>query len=143
MRQSFHDWFRVRLLPCYEEVSRQLTLLQYYKVVKGDGLNTIVQSDYVNSTFMATTIGDSHVFWQGLIRGEPAVEKDDISIVQTTDSSVKKSYISGKDAQKKYKVPKKSKIEVAAEIPAKYLNWYYLDEDFEVITVPGQVIDID
>ncbi|KAF7537631.1 hypothetical protein G7Z17_g12815 [Cylindrodendrum hubeiense] len=113
LAETFYQWFT------------------YYKVPRGDDVLEIVGGKYQTAKYMAKTIQQSHGFWEDLVRGR--VDSNEISYNQTSHRDWKKSYVDSKDATKKFKIPKKSKILPAAERPAKYDNWYYLDEDYKLI----------
>ncbi|OAQ92140.1 inorganic diphosphatase [Purpureocillium lilacinum] len=120
LKKQFYDWFT------------------YYKVVKGDGLNTIVGKDYKDAAYMREAIAESHGFWQDLILGKE--KHDKISTRQTSNPRACKSYIPSKNATKEFDIPEKSNVLPPAAKPKQYDYWYYLDKDFNVI--PGQVIDV-
>jgi inorganic pyrophosphatase len=80
---------------------------------------------------MVKTIKSSHGDWQDLVRGK--VDSNEINYNQTSSKNFKKSYVKSKDATKKFGLPEESKILPAAERPAKYDLWYYLDEDYKLI----------
>lgn len=82
---------------------------------------------------MAKTIKSSHGDWQDLVRGK--VDSNEINYNQTSTKSYK-SYVKSKDATKKFDIPAKSNILPAAERPAKYDLWYYLDKDSKLIQLP-------
>lgn len=79
---------------------------------------------------MAKTIKSSHGDWQDLVRGK--VDSNEINYNQTSSKSYK-SYVKSKDATKKFGLPVEPKILPAAERPAKYDLWYYLDKDYKLI----------
>lgn len=85
-------------------------------------------------------IEESHEFWLNLIKG--VTQKDKISLNQTTMPTFCNTYTAPGDATEKFDIPAQSDIQPAAEIPDKYKYWYYLDEEFNVITVPGETIDV-
>ena len=114
---------------------------QYYKVLRSGALNFIVENKYQNSTFMREKIGESHEFWEKLLKGE--TKKSKISLNQTSHPTWCKNYIKSEDTTKAFKLPTKSDIKPAAAKPEKYDRWYYLDSKFQPIAVPGEIIDID
>ncbi|VZI20256.1 unnamed protein product [Fusarium fujikuroi] len=115
LAKTFYNWFT------------------YYKVARGDSVLEIVGGDYQNAKFMAKTIKSSHGDWQDLVRGK--VDSNEINYNQTSTKSYK-SYVKSKDATKKFDIPAKSNILPAAERPAKYDLWYYLDKDYKLIQLP-------
>ncbi|KAM0449836.1 hypothetical protein ACHAO4_007136 [Trichoderma viride] len=121
LKQTFYDWF------------------VYYKLLRSGSLNTIFGNKYQDSNTARDIVGESHGFWKDLISGKEDPGK--ISISQTSQPDVCKSYIESKDATDEFDLPKKSKIEAAAPRPAKYDKWYYIDENFRIL--PEQVIDVD
>ncbi|KAJ6440687.1 inorganic diphosphatase [Purpureocillium lavendulum] len=120
LKKQFYDWFT------------------YYKVVKGDGLNTIIGKDYKDAAYMREAIAESHGFWRDLILGKE--KHDKISTNQTSNPRACKSYIPSKEATKAFKIPEKANILPPAAKPKQYDHWYYLDKEFNII--PGQVIDV-
>lgn len=114
---------------------------KYYKVVKGSGLNTIVGKAYQNATFMRKTLAESHGYWRDLVLGKEKPGK--ISTRQTSNPRACKSYIPSKDATKEFGIPEKSKVLPPAAKPKQYDYWYYLDQQFNVIKLPGQVIEVE
>ena len=112
-----------------------LTSPQYYKVARGDEVLEIVGGDYQNAKFMAKTIKDSHGDWKDLVRGK--VDSNEINYNQTSTKKYKKSFVRSKDATKKFNLPAKSSVLPAAERPAKYDQWFYLDGDYKLIQLPG------
>ncbi|POR39154.1 Inorganic pyrophosphatase [Tolypocladium paradoxum] len=123
MKQEFYDWFT------------------YYKVVKGSGLNPIVGKTFQNATFMRKTLAESHGFWRDLILGKEKPGK--ISTRQTSNPRACKSYVPSKDATKVFGIPEKSNVLPPAAKPKQYDYWYYLDQQFNVIKLPGQVIEVE
>ncbi|KAF5006210.1 hypothetical protein FDECE_7369 [Fusarium decemcellulare] len=119
LAETFYNWF---------------TYPKYYKVARGDEILEIVGGDYQNAKFMAKTIKDSHGDWQDLVRGK--VDSNEINYNQTSTKKYKKSYVRSKDATKKFNLPTKSSVLPPAERPAKYDQWYYLDEDYKLIELP-------
>ncbi|KFA66697.1 hypothetical protein S40285_05004 [Stachybotrys chlorohalonatus IBT 40285] len=123
LAQSMHDWFI------------------YYKVLRGSGLNTIVNNGYVDAPAMHHHIAESHSFWQNLVRGVTQVEE--ISTNQTSHPAWCRSYVPADQTTELFDVPAQSNILPAAERPSRYDRWYYLDADFQPIDVPGEIIDVD
>lgn len=117
-RQAFYDWFI------------------YYKVVRGNGLNTIVGGDYVNATFMAGIIEESHGYWQNLLQGKS--DPNEIALNQTSHPRWCSTYIPSDEATETFDIPAEADVKPAAARPTQYDFWYYLDEDFNLIELPGQ-----
>ncbi|CAG9988637.1 unnamed protein product [Clonostachys byssicola] len=117
LRQQFHEWFI------------------YYKVIKGDGINTIVGGEYKDAATMQDVIAESHGFWQDLVKGKGEHEKNEIAINQTSNARYCKSYIKSSEATEAFNIPAKSNILPAAARPSEYDNWYYLDSDYNQIIV--------
>lgn len=55
---------------------------------------------------------------------------------QTSNPKWCKTYVPSKDATKEFDLPEESKIEPAAKKPEEYEQWYYLDEEFNLIELP-------
>ncbi|KAK0382988.1 hypothetical protein NLU13_8904 [Sarocladium strictum] len=108
----------------------------YYKVARGKSTNTIVGGNYVNATFATDVVRESHEYWLDLMRGRTEAKK--ISRDQTSNPEWRETYVEKKAATRKFKIPKKSRVEPAARKPEKYENWYHLDEQFRLIELPGQ-----
>lgn len=105
-------------------------------MVKGDGTNTIVGDEYQNATLARRIVSESHGYWQKLADGSTDVEK--IARNQTSNPEWASTYIKSSKATEAFDLPKKSDVKPAAERPAEYDVWHYLDENFEVIELPGQ-----
>jgi inorganic pyrophosphatase len=114
--QTFRDWFT------------------YYKIARGDEIIPIVGETYQNVSFVEHVIEESHGFWNDLVQGKE--DSNEINYNQTSQTDLK-SYVGCKDATKKFKLPKKSKIETAAKKPEKYDSWYYLNAERELIEIPS------
>ncbi|KAK2764574.1 hypothetical protein FQN54_009269 [Arachnomyces sp. PD_36] len=117
LRQSFYDWFI------------------YYKVIKGDGTNTITGSAYQNATFAQQIIEESHGYWTNLVNGKS--DPNEITVDQTSNPDYD-GYIPSDEATEEFDIPKNSDILPPEEKPAEYDQWYYLDEDFKPVVLPGQ-----
>lgn len=90
---------------------------------------------------MNTKLAESHKHWRNLARGKE--ERGEISISQTSNPRLCKSYVKSEEATRKFKIPEKSNILPPAARPAPYDRWYYLDGKFDLITVPGDVVEVD
>ncbi|KAK2594131.1 hypothetical protein QQS21_008130 [Conoideocrella luteorostrata] len=121
--QSFHDWFI------------------YYKIARGKGLNTIVGNAYVNASTMLAKLVESHQHWRDLALGRQ--DKGEISVWQTTNPRACKTYVKPEEAGRKFGIPDRSKTLPAAARPAPYDRWYYLDGGFGLVTVPGDVVEVE
>lgn len=100
----------------------------------------MIGNKFQDTSTMIKHIDESHEFWRKLIRGE--TQKEKINRDQTSMPRMCKTYTPSEEATDKFGIPAASDIKPAAPIPDKYKYWYYLDEDFKVITVPGEVIDV-
>ncbi|KAF2728833.1 inorganic pyrophosphatase [Polyplosphaeria fusca] len=114
--QAFRDWFT------------------YYKVPRGDDVIPIIGDTYQNVSFIIDTIEESHGWWKDLVSGSEDSGK--INYNQTSQAGLD-SFVSCKEATKKFKLPKKEKIEPAADKPDKYKWWYYLDEEKNLVEIPS------
>ncbi|KFG81996.1 Inorganic pyrophosphatase [Metarhizium anisopliae] len=118
-----------------------LAMIDYYKVARGKGLNPIIGNEYVNARTMNAKLAESHQHWSDLVLGKE--DRGKISIWQTTNPRACKTYVKPEDATKKFGIPEKSNILPPAARPAPYDRWYYVDEKFTLITVPGDAIEVD
>ncbi|KAL2796002.1 inorganic pyrophosphatase [Aspergillus keveii] len=110
--QSYRDWFT------------------YYKVARGDDVIPIVGESYVNSTFATAVVEQSHGYWLDLIKGE--VDSNEINYNQTSRPDIKGSYVS-KCKATDFGIPDESDEKPAAEKLKRFEQWFYLDEDFQLI----------
>ncbi|KAJ0424266.1 inorganic pyrophosphatase [Aspergillus carlsbadensis] len=110
--QSYRDWFT------------------YYKVARGDDVIPIVGDSYVNSTFATAVVEQSHGYWLDLIKGE--VDSNEINYNQTSRPSIKGSYVSKCEATD-LGIPSESDEKPASEKLKRFEQWFYLDEDFQLI----------
>ncbi|KAL2214510.1 inorganic pyrophosphatase [Sarocladium strictum] len=110
----------------------------YYKVARGNPTNTIVGGDYVNATTAVEVIHESHEYWLDLMKGKTVAKK--INREQTSNPRWCKTFVEKEVATEKLNIPKQSKIEPAAKKPEKYEYWYYLDDEFKLIELPGQKV---
>lgn len=108
----------------------------YYKVARGKSTNTIVGGDYVNATFAASVIHESHEYWLDLMKGKTEAKK--IKRDQTSNPRWCKTFVAKNETTEAFDIPAESKILPAEKKPEKYEYWYYLDEEFKVIELPGQ-----
>lgn len=109
VRQQMYDWF------------------VYYKVVKGDGTNTILGEEYQNATFAQQVLSESHDYWLNLMKGKS--EPGKIVRNQTSNARFCSTYIPKEDTTEAFKLPSESEILPAAEKPEEYNRWYYLDPE--------------
>lgn len=110
----------------------------YYKVARGNPTNTIVGGDYVNATTAIEVIHESHEYWLDLMKGKTVAKK--INREQTSNPRWCKTFVEKEATTEKFDIPKESKIEPAAKKPEKYEYWYYLDDEFKLIELPGQKV---
>ncbi|KAI7161867.1 hypothetical protein KC349_g2533 [Hortaea werneckii] len=103
-----------------------------YKIARGDEYIPIVGGSYVNATFAAETVNDSHRFWQALVAG--LVDSNEISYNQTTMIRYNDSYIQPGEAATKFDIPRDSDIQPAAEKPEKFQEYYYIGSNLELIS---------
>ncbi|KAL4918734.1 inorganic pyrophosphatase [Aspergillus aurantiobrunneus] len=111
--QSYRDWFT------------------YYKVARGDDLIPIVGNSYVNATFAAATVAQSHGFWLDLVKG--TVDTGEINYNQTSRPDIPHSFISKSSATDRLGLPAESDEKPAAPKPARFEQWFYLDKEFQLI----------
>jgi inorganic pyrophosphatase len=90
---------------------------------------------------MNAKLAESHQHWRNLATGKE--KRGDINVWQTTNPRFCKSYVKPEDATAKFNIPKKANILPPAARPAPYDRWYYLDGSFNLITVPGDVVEVD
>ncbi|KAH7149117.1 inorganic pyrophosphatase [Dactylonectria estremocensis] len=115
LSSDFYDWFH------------------HQKVPGGEFITEVIDGKYQKAKFVAKTVEKSHEFWGDLLRG--TVHSTGINYNQTNNRELKESYVNSKNATQRFSIPKRSKILPAAERPAKYDSWYYLNEDHELIQV--------
>jgi inorganic pyrophosphatase len=113
MVQAFYDWFL------------------YYKVPRGDGVLEIVGGAYQNASFITNeVVSQSHGYWRDLVAGR--VDTNDIKYNQTSRKRFE-SYVPSGIATREFELPRKSRILSAEPKPAEYEEWYFLDEDYELV----------
>jgi inorganic pyrophosphatase len=111
--QAFYDWFT------------------YYKVARGDGVIPIIGESYQSASMIIDeVIPQGYEYWKQLISGEE--DPGQINFNQTSFPEYE-SYIKPQDTTKAFDIPKESRLEPKAPKPTEYDEWYYLDEDFELI----------
>lgn len=116
--QAFRDWFT------------------YYKVARGDDVIPIIGESYQDASFIIeNVIPTSHQYWKDLISGEEDPGK--INFNQTTFPEYD-SYIAPDQTTRTFDLPRESRPEPAASKPTQYDEWYYLDEDFQLIDQEAQ-----
>ncbi|KAL4950985.1 inorganic pyrophosphatase [Aspergillus filifer] len=111
--KAYYDWFT------------------YYKIARGDDLIPIVGGSYVNATFAASKIEESHGFWLDLVKG--AVDTNEINYNQTSRPDIMTSFVPSSNATSVFDIPVESDEKPAEPKPARYDQWFYLDEDFQLI----------
>jgi inorganic pyrophosphatase len=88
---------------------------------------------------MATAvIQESHEYWLDLMKGKTVAKK--INREQTSNPKWCKTYVEKAATTEKFGIPAESRIDEAAKKPEKYQYWYYLDEEFKLIELPGQKV---
>ncbi|OJI99423.1 hypothetical protein ASPVEDRAFT_187574 [Aspergillus versicolor CBS 583.65] len=111
--ESYYDWFT------------------YYKVARGDDLIPITGDRYVNATFAASKVKESHGFWLDLVKGK--VDTGEINYNQTSRPDIPHSFVPKQAATDRFDIPAESDEKPAAPRPARYDQWFYLDKDFNLI----------
>ncbi|KAH8896853.1 inorganic pyrophosphatase [Thozetella sp. PMI_491] len=114
--QDMYEWFK------------------YYKVARGNPINVITGEAYQAATTIVDVIEQSHGWWNSMIHGE--LNGGEINFNQTSTRSANVSYVSACSTTKKFNLPTKSDIQPAVAKPEEYNWWYYLNSDWELITVP-------
>jgi len=102
-----------------------------YKIARGDEYIPIVGGSYVNASFAAETVQDSHRFWQALVAG--LVDSNAISYNQTTMARYNNSYIQPGEAATRFDIPRDSDIQPEAEKPERFQEYYYIGSNLELI----------
>lgn len=102
-----------------------------YKIARGDEYIPIVGGSYVNASFAAATVNDSHRFWQALVAG--FVDSNEISYNQTTLPQYNGSYVRPSEAAERFGIPVESNVLPAAPKPEEYQQWYYINANYELI----------
>lgn len=111
--QSLYDWFT------------------YYKVARGDDVIPIIGDSYQSAEMIVNeVVPQGHEYWRQLISGKEDPGK--INFNQTSFPEYD-SYVKPQDTGRVLGIPKESKPEPAALKPTQYDEWYYLDEDFQLI----------
>ncbi|KXJ89048.1 inorganic pyrophosphatase [Microdochium bolleyi] len=113
--KTFYDWFT------------------YYKVARGDSLIPIVGEAYQSAAFIEDVVAKGHKYWAELVAGQ--VKPGEINYNQTSMPELENSYVSACNVSKNFGIPATSNVLPAAEKPAKYDRWYYLNEKFELIKI--------
>lgn len=90
---------------------------------------------------MNAKLAESHEHWRNLVLGKE--ERGEINIWQTTNPRACKFYVKSEEATGRFKIPGKANVLPAAGRPAPYDRWYYVDGDFKLITVPGDVVEVE
>lgn len=71
-----------------------------------------------------------YAWWLDLISGK--IDPDGLSVNQTSFGQFE-SFVEPGEAARELEIPERDAVEPAAEKPAQYDYWYYLDEDFGLI----------
>lgn len=109
--------------------------LQYYKVARGGDVIPLIGGGWHNASFAAQVVGESHEYWLDLVKG--AVDTGSINYNQTSRPDIRKSYVSRCSATAQLDLPAESDIKPAAPKPERFNQWFYLDEDFQLIEPPA------
>lgn len=104
-------------------------------MARGDGVIPIIGETYQNVAMMRDVLEKSHKSWLELVRGE--VDSNKINYNQTSQPHIKRSYIGRCQTTQALGIPAKSDVKPAATKPGVYERWYYLDDKFALIKVPG------
>jgi len=111
--QAFYDWFR------------------YYKVARGDGVIPIIGNAYQDASYITQhVLPQGHEWWVDLVSGRE--DPDGLSINQTVLEGLE-SFVEPAETGEVFDIPREDDMLPAAEKPAVYDEWYYLDEEFGVI----------
>ena len=111
--QAFYDWF------------------QYYKVARGDGVIPIIGNAYQNASYITQhVLPQGHEWWVDLISGKE--DPDGLAINQTSYQDFE-SFVEPAETRETFDIPVEDALLPAAEKPAAYNEWYYLDAEFGLI----------
>ena len=86
---------------------------------------------------MRDVIKESHGYWSDLVLNK-AGDRGKIITKQTSNPRACKSYVASDQAVEKLGIPAKDNKLSAEKRPVEFDYWYYLDDKFELITLPGQ-----
>lgn len=112
--QALRDWFT------------------YYKVARGDDVIPIVGETYQNASFIIDeVVPTGHRYWKDLVSGRE--EPGEVNFNQTSFPEYDHSYVAPDQTTETFDLPKESRPEPAAAKPSQYEQWYYLDEDFQLV----------
>ncbi|KAH7368769.1 inorganic pyrophosphatase [Plectosphaerella cucumerina] len=120
--------FRPGLLAAYKD------WFTYYKVARGGDVIPLIGGGFHNASFAAHVVEESHGYWLDLVKG--AVPTGSINYNQTSRPDIRKSYVSKCAATAQLGLPAESNIKPAAAKPERFNQWFYLDEDFQLIEPP-------
>lgn len=110
---AFYDWF------------------QYYKVARGDDVIPIVGDAYQNASYITEhVLPQGYEWWVDLVAGR--IDPDGLATNQTSFEEFE-SYVAPSETEKAFGIPVQDDVQPAAEKPAEYDEWYYLDGDFRLI----------
>jgi inorganic pyrophosphatase len=111
--QAFYDWF------------------QYYKVARGDGVIPIIGDAYQNASYITRhVLPQGHEWWVDLVSGRE--DPDGLAINQTSFEEFE-SFVEPTETREVFEIPVEDEILPAAEKPAVYDEWFYLDAEFGII----------
>ena len=110
---AFYDWF------------------QYYKVARGDGVIPIVGDAYQNASYITEhVLPQGYEWWIDLVAGR--IDPDGLAVNQTSFEEFD-SYVTPSETGKEFEIPAENDVQPAAAKPTEYDEWYYLDEDLQLI----------
>jgi inorganic pyrophosphatase len=111
--QAFYDWF------------------QYYKVARGDGVIPIIGNAYQNASYVTQhVLPQGHRWWVDLISGRE--DPDGLSINQTSFGDFE-GFVEPAETRAIFEIREEDAVLPAAEKPAMYDQWFYLDAEFGLI----------
>ncbi|KAL4822064.1 inorganic pyrophosphatase [Aspergillus spinulosporus] len=102
-----------------------------YKVARGDSLIPIVNDTYVDATFAASVVQQSHGYWLDLISG--IVDSNEINYNQTSRPEIAGSFVSRFNTTARFGLPAVSDERPAEAKPERFERWFYLDEEGRLI----------
>ena len=110
---AFYDWF------------------QYYKVARGDDVIPIVGEAYQNASYITEhVLPQGYEWWVDLVSGKE--DPDGLAVNQTSFEEFE-SFVEAGETAEAFRIPEVDDVLPAAEKPAVYDEWFYLDEEFGLI----------
>ena len=111
--KAFYDWF------------------QYYKVARGDGVIPIIGNTYQNASYITQhVLPQGHEWWVDLVSGRE--DLNGLAINQTSFEAFE-SFVEPAEAGEMFEIPFEDDVQPAAQKPARYDEWYYLDAEFGLV----------